>query len=89
MQGDLCWIRLGSHSKEELRDILENWFGYKDIKYCSGIMGVPITWLDKYCPEQFEIVGKINNGPPEPYDFAKPIIDGKIKYKRIAIKRKG
>ena len=23
----------------------------------SGIMGVPISFLDKYCPEQFEIVG--------------------------------
>lgn len=23
----------------------------------GGIMGVPISWLDKYCPEQFEIVG--------------------------------
>ena len=23
----------------------------------EGIMGVPITFLDKYCPEQFEIVG--------------------------------
>ena len=23
----------------------------------SGMMGVPITFLDKYCPEQFEIVG--------------------------------
>jgi hypothetical protein len=22
-----------------------------------GVMGVPITFLDKYCPEQFEIVG--------------------------------
>lgn len=24
---------------------------------CSGIMGVPITFLDKYNPDQFEIVG--------------------------------
>ena len=23
----------------------------------DGIMGVPISFLDKYCPEQFEIVG--------------------------------
>ena len=23
----------------------------------SGVMGVPITWIDKYCPEQFEIIG--------------------------------
>ena len=23
----------------------------------DGVMGVPITFLDKYCPEQFEIIG--------------------------------
>ena len=23
----------------------------------EGVMGVPVTFLDKYCPEQFEIVG--------------------------------
>lgn len=26
-------------------------------KKCNGIIGVPISFLDKYCPEQFEIVG--------------------------------
>ncbi len=24
---------------------------------CNGIMGVPITFLEKFCPEQFEILG--------------------------------
>ena len=28
----------------------------------SGIMGVPITFLDKYCPEQFEILGATQRG---------------------------
>ena len=29
-----------------------------DIPYdYFGVMGVPITFLDKYCPEQFEILG--------------------------------
>lgn len=27
----------------------------------EGIMGVPITFLDKYCPEQFEILGMCEN----------------------------
>lgn len=27
----------------------------------EGAMGVPISWLDKYCPEQFEIVGMCEN----------------------------
>ena len=26
----------------------------------DGAMGVPITFLDKYCPEQFEILGSFN-----------------------------
>ena len=28
----------------------------------DGVMGVPITFLDKYCPEQFEIIGMWNAG---------------------------
>ena len=27
----------------------------------KGVMGVPISFLDKYCPEQFEIIGSFNN----------------------------
>ena len=27
-----------------------------------GVMGVPISFLDKYCPEQFEIIGTSDNG---------------------------
>ena len=27
----------------------------------DGVMGVPISWLDKYCPEQFEIKGMCEN----------------------------
>lgn len=43
----------------------------------DGIMGVPISFLNKYCPEQFEIVDKLD-----------PIINGKHTYKRILISRK-
>ena len=28
----------------------------------AGMMGVPISFLDKYSPEQFEIIGSFNNG---------------------------
>ena len=28
----------------------------------EGVMGVPTSFLDKYCPEQFEIVGMCENG---------------------------
>ena len=53
----------------------------------NGVMGVPITFLDKYCPTQFEIIGIANNvrwiG-----DFpCLTIIKGKKVYNRILIKR--
>lgn len=55
----------------------------------DGIMGVPITFLDKYNPEQFEIVGKFDIGSAKnDLDLAKPMINGKAKYKRLAIRRK-
>ena len=28
----------------------------------DGVMGVPITFMDSYCPEQFEILGTSDNG---------------------------
>ena len=34
----------------------------------DDVMGVPITFLDKYCPTQFEIVGFFNNYKPETAD---------------------
>lgn len=54
----------------------------------DGVMGVPITFLEKYNPEQFEIVGEFNNGSDSELDLAKPIINGIQKYSRIAIRRK-
>ena len=53
-----------------------------------GVMGVPITFLDKYNPAQFEIVGKIDTGKIDEYNIANPIINGKMRYKRIAIRRR-
>ena len=35
----------------------------------SELMGVPLTFLDKYCPEQFDIVGFFNNYSPETADI--------------------
>lgn len=32
----------------------------------DGVMGVPITFMDKYCPEQFEIVGMAKRGAGDP-----------------------
>lgn len=30
-------------------------------EYCNGVIGVPITFLDKYNPEQFEIIALGNS----------------------------
>ena len=54
----------------------------------DGIMGVPITFLDKYSPDQFEIVGEFHHGSDNQYDLAMPLIHGVSTFPRIAIRRK-
>ncbi len=49
----------------------------------EGAMGVPISWLDKYCPEQFELV-KFRKGNDEK-DLS---IGGICPYFRILIRKK-
>ena len=60
-----------------------------DIPYdYDGVMGVPITFMDKYNPEQFEIVGVANHGKDSVYDLFAPKIHGKQIFKRILIRRR-
>ena len=54
----------------------------------NGLMGVPTTFVDKYNPEQFEIIGILNHGCDSEYDLAKPILNGKEKFSRILIRRR-
>lgn len=62
----------------------------KDIPYnYQGIMGVPITFLGKYNPEQFEIIGLDRyTAPKEVLVSGRLAINGKTKYARILIKNK-
>ena len=53
-----------------------------------GVMGVPITFMDKYNPDQFEILGVLNSGSGNQFDFAKAVVNGTQKYARILIRRK-
>lgn len=53
-----------------------------------GVMGVPITSLDRYCPTQFEIIGQMVTTTIDDINFGYPIINGKSKYARILIRRK-
>lgn len=52
------------------------------------IMGVPITIIDNYNPEQFEIIGLMASTTITDTNFGYPYIDGKKKYARVLIKRK-
>ena len=62
----------------------------------DGVMGVPITFLDKYSPEQFEILDardiaksdKQRKKPTLLIKDADSAINGKPKYARIAIRNK-
>ena len=59
----------------------------------DGVMGVPISFLDKYNPEQFELLGIMNTGeenkgmryPNTPH--GRPVINGEEKYIRILIRK--
>lgn len=61
----------------------------------DGVMGVPITFLDKYNPEQFEIVGATESEGKgfsmglwdSTSKISQPMVNGQKVYKRIFIKR--
>ena len=67
-----------------------------DIPYdYDGVMGVPITFMDKYNPCQFEILGCSDNGAvadkyklPHFKRHNEPYLNGKKVYKRIFIRRR-
>ena len=55
---------------------------------CSGVMGVPITFLSKYNPKQFKIAGLANSARYIGDFPCYMVIDGKKIYNRILIKRR-
>lgn len=54
----------------------------------KGVIGVPISFLSKYNSGQFEIVGILNHKTDHSWDFGRPIINGKERFKRILIRWK-
>ncbi len=63
----------------------------------SGVMGVPITFIDKYNPDQFEILGMSASAgynkdvvgiPFLGEKDARPLLSGQNTYARIFIKNK-
>lgn len=54
----------------------------------EGVMGVPITYLEKHCPIQFEIVGLMASTTQNEINHGYPYINNEKKYARVLIKRK-
>ena len=63
----------------------------------DGVMGVPITFLDKYSPEQFDILGMSASAGYNPdivgipfkgEKDARPLINGKNTYARVFIQKR-
>jgi len=88
-------IRSGIDKKERMSLIFRG-LGVpeKDLQWCNGVMGVPITIMDKYSPDQFQIVGATESegkgfsmGLWNPKSkIAQPLVKGTRAYKRIFIK---
>ena len=87
-------IDLYKHYSPEEYPKYDNYDAIEVSKTCEipmdydGIMAVPITFFDKYCKDQFEIIGYACNGSNNQFDYCKPIINGKNIYKRLLIKRR-
>ena len=89
-------IKENGYPKYDNYDAIE--VPYSDAIPCDydGVMGVPISFLDKYCPEQFEIIGctesegkGFSNGLwNAEYKIAQPLINGNKVYKRLFVRRK-
>lgn len=89
--------------KERLERIMTTEYGYTlaELDYCPGVMGVPITFVDKYSPEQFEILGSqrwakspdllahYRGAVQPPEEDKKTLIAGKETYDRIFIRHIG
>lgn len=53
-----------------------------------GVMGVPITFLEKYNPNQFDIIGLMASTTKTDINFGYPYLNGVKKYARVLIKHK-
>lgn len=85
-------IREQGYPKYDNYDAIEVAFTEAIPSDYGGVMGVPISFLNKYNPEQFEIVGcSINFGRPHGWDKGvsmNAVVNGKEMYKRIFIRHK-
>lgn len=89
-------IRENGYQKYENYDAIEVPFTDAIPADYNGVMGVPISFLEKHCPEQFEIIGAtesegqgFSNGLWNKMSgVAQPLLNGKRLYKRFFIRTK-
>ena len=94
------YLTLYEHYRPEKYPKYDNYDAIEVSKVCEipmdydGVMGVSISFIDKYNPEQFEIIGLIAGnikglaGIQSKTEKDGPYINGKLKYGRILIKKK-
>ena len=73
-----CYDHFDAINIDKTKDIPDNYY---------GLMGVPVTFLDKWNPDQFDVIGVGVSGTGGVDVFA-PIVEGDYKYRRILIRRK-
>ena len=98
-------LKFSKHKEIKGKDSYDRYDNYDaiDISFTDaipsdykGVMGVPITFLDKYSPEQFEIIGATESEGrgfseglwDEKSKVSQPLINNERVYKRIFIKHK-
>ena len=98
-------LKFSKHKEIRGKDHYEHYDNYDAIEVpytdaipsnYDGAMGVPISFLDKYCPEQFKIIGATESEGRgfsrglwnESSCISQPMVNGKKVYKRIFIRRK-
>ena len=89
-------VRERGYSKYDNYDAIEVSFTEAIPSDCDGVMGVPISFLDKYSPEQFEILGiseaSGKGGSGDLWDRTSgvkhPLIAGDRTYTRIFIRHR-
>lgn len=102
-------LRFSRHKEVRGKESYDNYDNYNAIEIpftdaipsdYEGVMGVPISFLSKYCPEQFEIVGITENPytsvnpslgeliKPGHLKYDRPYLNGKRLYPRILIRKK-
>ena len=83
-------IKEGNYPKYDNYDAIEVGFSDAIPSDYDGVMGVPITFMDKYCPEQFEILQLCASHGKEPRNIPNENCykDGKWVYPRILIRKR-